>query len=281
MPPITNKFLQEIVSDEFRVLRGADRRFQRAIYNYLQSYKRNVRAYARNQIGSSRAVDLRTFDAIQVSRDLQRILVDSGLGGLVDLHKAELDRIETKALRYFEKAGITSNVSGISRSAVRGYVTFSEFEIRRVMDSRLVDPVQNMFMATALGETPRSELIDVVARTAVANQVDASRHSIEVTIHDLHRGYQRHVTNTKAEELGLDWFIYDGPLDRITSEQCEHLLTLNKHGVPALLRRSEISSDLHPKIPRGRNPLVYGGHINCRHKYYPVTEEEVERRRGA
>lgn len=278
MPNLTDTFFAEIAEGQERFLRGSQRRFQRSITNYLNAYRRNLQRYVNGKMGRRTAVNKRMFDAFTTARDLRAILEDSGLSQMVDLHFAELNRLERQALTYFKKAGITDSLAGISKTAVKAYASYSEYEIRRVMESRLVEPVQNMLLATSLGETSRDELVKVVAKGAAAEQIKVSRSSIETTINDLHRGYQRHVTNVKAKELGLDLFIYRGPLDKITSEQCEHLLLINRYGVEGLLPRNEISSDLHPKLPRGSNPLVNGGHINCRHKYYPITQEEAERR---
>ena len=113
------------------------------------------------------------------------------------------------------------------------------------------------------------------ASQAIANitQLETTLTPRQVTtlVTDSFGQYQRAVTAQKADTLGLEIYWFTGPLDRITSEQCRFLLTINRHGVPGMLYKDEISADLHPELQG--DPLIMGGHWNCRHKYMPVTAD--------
>lgn len=79
--------------------------------------------------------------------------------------------------------------------------------------------------------------------------------------------FNRTITAKKAEELGLDLFLYVGPKsDKIIRKFCERLM--NK--VPAIYTKNEIAA-----MNNGQNldVLTYGGGYNCRHHWRAITEE--------
>ena len=90
-------------------------------------------------------------------------------------------------------------------------------------------------------------------------------------VEDAFAGYQRTVQAEVADNLGMEIFIYIGPADQITSEQCTAMFNVNLHGVPGMLYKNEITVNLHPKLRR--DPLIGGGHPRCRHHWSPITTD--------
>lgn len=94
----------------------------------------------------------------------------------------------------------------------------------------------------------------------------------EVMVNDAFASFQRAVLVETAAAVDLEIFVYIGPDDDITSDQCVEMLHVDKHGAEGMLYKEEITPDLHPNLAKyGRNPLIGGGHPNCRHHWSPVT----------
>jgi hypothetical protein len=90
------------------------------------------------------------------------------------------------------------------------------------------------------------------------------------------RRFGQQVRNEQATELGLEVFIYTGPDDSRTSEQCQFLLreaTTRRAGV--LVSRRAQRPGMHPQLKE--NPLVARGHYNCRHTWMPTDEAGAQR----
>ena len=81
-------------------------------------------------------------------------------------------------------------------------------------------------------------------------------------------GFYRSVTQSKAKELGVDFFAYVGPDDAITRPFCDE--RVNK-----IYTRAQIAKwDNGTNLPAD----VYGGGYNCRHDFLPMTKERAEER---
>lgn len=79
-------------------------------------------------------------------------------------------------------------------------------------------------------------------------------------------GYYRSITQAKAKEVGLDYFVYLGPDDGITRPFC-------KARVNKIFTRSQIS-----KWSNGTDlsAAIYAGGYNCRHDLVPLTKEKAD-----
>jgi hypothetical protein len=50
------------------------------------------------------------------------------------------------------------------------------------------------------------------------------------------------------------------------------MLNVAIHGARGVLYKDEITPHLHPNLEKyGINPLIEGGHPNCRHQWSPIT----------
>lgn len=76
-------------------------------------------------------------------------------------------------------------------------------------------------------------------------------------------GFNRTVTFKKANDLGLDKFVYLGPLDKITRPFCRKI-------VGRVFTTAEIKA---MDNGQGLDVMTYGGGYNCRHQWRPVSDE--------
>ena len=95
----------------------------------------------------------------------------------------------------------------------------------------------------------------------LANQITAEMNTAT-------SGFYRSVTQAKAKELDVEYFVYVGPLDGITRPFC-------KSRVNKIYTRAQIAKwDNGTKLPAD----VYGGGYNCRHDLVPMSKERAEQR---
>lgn len=199
---------------------------------------------------------------------LSTILHESGFDDVIEGYLDQFDHLAKTALDYYTAFGALSpSFAGISTETLDAYVRFTETELRNFVPRKVIAPIQSALLQVNYGN---------LERTAVYEQVAAIETTITTTqavvlVDDAFASFQRAVLQETATALDLGIFLYLGPDDDITSEQCEHMLHVNEHGVEGMLYKDEITIDLHPKLTR--NPLIGGGHPRCRHHWSPVTND--------
>jgi len=241
----------------------------------LNAYVRELRALVRRPASVSQIT--RARDTAQLGRDLLNILQDLGLDQFFTEHQNRFARAETLALEYFERHGIKPSLAGVDTASLDGYITYEQQVLTELVDNRLVKPFRDALLQSNLGtlepEQVESVLESLISRYEIKNargNVFSDR-QIETLVSDSYVRYQRHVQDEKAKALGLEIYHYLGPDDKITRASCRTMLRVSKHGVAGMLPRSEITTALHPDLRA--DPLTAGGGWNCRHRWYPVTNE--------
>lgn len=256
-----------IAAAQIQTVEQAQRRMERMIKKLFRDYEARFEAYIRRK-GAKSVSEIQSV-AFQATlrRDLLKLLEQAGMDDLVSNYVTEFPIITRVTMDFFEASGFSRKLAGASRESLSSFVTLTEKKMRSGLESKLIDPLIDGVFRSSFGGLDRSQVIDnlvSISETLTPGQT-------QTLVNDSFLQYQRAVTTTKAEELELEIFVYAGPLDEITSDQCEYLLGLNEHGMEGALYRDEISADLHPDLKD--NPLIAGGHFNCRHKYFPVSTE--------
>lgn len=97
--------------------------------------------------------------------------------------------------------------------------------------------------------------------------------------------FNRSVTVGKAEELGLEYYVYFGPNDKVTRPFCDYLLGDSarlpaKVNVPVQRDSRVYTKDEIARMDNGQglDPLTFCGGWNCRHQWRPISESEAKRR---
>lgn len=199
--------------------------------------------------------------------ELATILVDSGYESTIANFQDQFEDLTASALEYFKVYGLKPSLAGVSVEDLQVYAKFAESEFAQRINQDLVAPIRSALLQSNLGNVTRESVVQtVLAYSNISNTYRA-----EVLVDDAFAQYQRAVIVQKADNLEMEIYVYLGPSDAKTSDQCEAMLNVNKHGVPGMLYRDEITADLHDDLTR--DPLVGGGHPNCRHQWSPVTED--------
>jgi hypothetical protein len=230
---------------------------------YDQYFLRVARFISKKDKSATDAINMN--DATKVINDLSKILSDSGYEDVIADYLDRFPAVTKQALEYFEAFGVKPSLAGIDEEGLHALINFGRNELTSHIESALVGPVQSHLLQAAVGNVDRSELVNTIL------EMDPSTRNANVLVDDIYAQYQRAVTVQKAQVLDMKIYQYLGPDDAITSEQCDAMLHINKHGVEGMLYEDEITVGLHKNLTR--NPLIGGGHPRCRHQWSPVTED--------
>lgn len=259
--------LVKAVLGEDKNLQRARAQFARKLQNLYRNYKAQVEALLRRPRSIDKAARTAIARTQSIVDQMTSLLAVSGMDDIVADYLDEFPDLTRRALRYFSGLGEEAILGGVDVDRLDAYIDFSERRLRNIVDARLVKPMQEAVFSASFGDRLPSDIVaEVMARADFLTPTQ-----VETVVYDTLVQYERAVTVEKAATLALDIFIYTGPEDEITSPQCEFLLNVTDHGLPGALYQDEISADLHENLRD--NPLIAGGHPNCRHKYMPITED--------
>ncbi len=258
-----------------------------AAEDILEDLARTVRRFAQevnrrvlqiNEPGESTRGRLEQLNnMLRLRQELEDVFVDAGLDDVLAGFGGAFPDMEQLAYRYFESYNIPESQVRISADVVDGWIRFAEDNLIEITDSRILQPVRSAILGATIGNQSREEMRQEVTQAMEAAGVTTkagkpfTNNQVNTYVHDSFRRFQRQVTTESANRLGMRIYQYIGPLDKRTSEQCRFLLLENRYGAPGFWLESDIKTGMHPAIRE--NPLVAGGHFNCRHKFYPVTYE--------
>lgn len=260
----------DIVSEVIKVeeyKEAVQRRFERRVRKFLADVNARVEAMIRRpEVSKAEAFDITV--AVKIAEDLKRVMVDAGSDDLIAEYVEEFGPQTKKSLEYFARvAGAKADLAGVDRESLQALISYSEGTLRQTIDRRYLYPLQDAVFAAAMGAVDMPTAIDAIMSRAD----ELSETQVVTMITDSYVQYQRSVTAQKGAALGLEILVYSGPDDKVTSDQCSALLSMDMHGAEGIFYKDEVSQDLHPDLPP--NPLVEGGHVNCRHRWMPITEE--------
>lgn len=259
---------QDIVKAAVKQESGVEKardRVVRQIQQMLSAYSAEVRVMILDP-KRFKSGDVTFQKASKLIAELAEVLNDTGLDAVVNGYLDEYEQLNEQVKDYFDGAGLSTELSGVSEKSLQTYIGYSEDLLVDTVQRRMVQPLQEaIFQGVFAGRTTEQLMDDIGARL---DTVDAVQ--FESLVEENMRRYQRALTAETAEEVGLLIYEYVGPDDEITSDQCRAILHGGDHGVPAMYLKEEITIDMVDGLKD--NPMVAGGHYGCRHKFMPVTE---------
>jgi hypothetical protein len=212
------------------------------------------------------AIALQTATAVM--SDLHQILIDAGLESVIHDFAHEFPALAEAAVAYYEPFGLDATLAGVASETLAAWVDFSSTQLVNTLDASLIAPVSQALLQVNFGNMTRDALIQQITT------LEPSITTTEATtlVNQSFSSFQRGIVVAKGDSAGLEIYQYLGPDDAITSPQCHAMLTTNLHGAEGVLYKDEITPHLHPNLERyGIQPLIEGGHPNCRHVWSPIT----------
>lgn len=273
--------LQGILNEQEAIAESASAETVRKLRRFLKRYIRNFKAVlADAAVAESAKIELAEQE--QIVRSITELLVESGYREVVQEFERSLSVVGESSIRYFkEYFDRTPTFGGAAKEmldALAGNLLDElDFQVNNKIVRPLESAVRNSVLALETRQAQVADIAKVITEEGILRRDgrEFTQANIEVLVSDAPRRFGQQVRNEQAAELGLEVFVYSGPLDSVTSEQCQFLLTAGRHGVGNFWYRDEIQIGMHPKLKA--NPLVARGHYGCRHAWMPIDEDGAQR----
>ncbi len=240
--------------------------FRKELEAVYRRYKREVTGIMKSNLGYS-AKTVRLAEVSKVLDELDKALAEAGLDDLRITNAKLFKKTTESALKYFVDAGADLSKVNTSIDVFDAYIRHTNINLTKTLDIQLVEPVRTQLFQSTFGGISRAAVVDNIS--ALLPNLSVTK--VEQAADWAFESFQRQVTVETGDRLGLEIYEFMGPMDALTSPQCEAMLEYNEHGAPGFYYLDEITTDLHEDLVYP--PLINGGHPNCRHKFYPVTLE--------
>lgn len=216
-------------------------------------------------------------DVLDIAEQLSDALVEAGLGDVAEMFAPRFKQLEAAAVESFGVQGLPSSKAGLDIDTLNALAELQEARFLNLADEKFVQPLADATIKGVVDRVERAELFSTLREIADEQGIttragtEFTDTQLETLVNDSFRRQYRETKRQKAERIDLPVIWFQGPLDKITSEQCEFLLTEGPHGVPNMWLAEEFTQDLHPKLRE--DPKVAGGHWGCRHTVGYITKE--------
>jgi hypothetical protein len=201
------------------------------------------------------------LNAASVLGGLQTGLEEAGLKSVVrGIRQTYADELSSLATR-FSLTGIDNAFSSADRATVEALISNDLDRVSKLISPYIDDVSSTMLRAVIGGQVP-----DISA--LLGDTTDVLESQLTTELNTMLNGFSRTVTAYKANELGLELFIYIGPEDKLTRDFCSDVLSKD----PPIYTREEIAA---LDNEQGLDAMIYGGGYNCRHQWAAISEEEA------
>jgi hypothetical protein len=210
------------------------------------------------QAGTTGAVD-----AARILGGIRRVLIDKGfneeIGRLDAIFGQELKAISDDLKQYSKGKQIFGDTD---KTIVEQLITFSAEDVTKNFDSYVGDIRREIISGAITGEIPAAGAIK-------EKYTGRIRANLEAELNTSLSAFSRTIQASKAKELGLELFIYQGPDDKITRDFCHETLDRD----PPIYTVEEIAA---LDNGQGLDAMIYGGGYNCRHQWTPISLEKAK-----
>lgn len=204
------------------------------------------------------------LEATSVLSGLLSSLEAQGLQSVVnEIRTTYIDELSSLATR-FEITGFETALSDFNSATVRALITNDTQRVTKLL-TPYVDDVSSTLMRAVIG----GQTLDVSALLDVTTDVLESQ--LETELNTMLSSFSQTVSNNRADELGLELFIYVGPDDKITRDFCEAVL---EEG-PIYTRKEIDDLNNHPDNESDLDVFTYCGGYNCRHRWIGISKEDA------
>lgn len=222
----------------------------------------------RSMLKELRAGELKAKQASRLLGSIMSNLEAGGLGeivkGIETIYASELRAI---MLDFDSTTGRELIVTSSDIEDVETLINFQEQRIYSTIESYVDDTKATLMQQVIAGQVPElDDIIDTADGRIAGN--------IETELNTALMSYNRALHVSKAEEYGLDLFLYIGPDDKITRPFCSDVLSgdvqrIEPRDAPIYTIDEIESMDNGQGLP----VITSGGGFNCRHHWRPITPE--------
>lgn len=248
-------------------LAGTQERFKADIARIFDGFTRQLRRYLKTPDFVSPSDARRLTAAIKVRADILDMLQSAGFDQFVADYQEMFPIIAREALQQFAVFDAPVTMSGVSTKALDALIEQQTFLMRNLVNNQVVEPLMQHLFSSIVADTSIETLISNVSLVAD----NLSTKQVETLVSDSFAQFNRITTRLRADELGFDLYVWLGPQDEATSEQCQALFDEAPYGVAGVWKKDDISADMVDGLQG--DPFIMGGHWNCRHEFRPLDTQ--------
>lgn len=217
--------------------------------------------------------------SLEMRGQIANLLGDTGFNKAVGNLSLAYDKITARTAEGLRAAGIDPK---FTVTDVQSLTAIKAMDFRRweAFSNDLVNTVQSGILDSVVAGEPISILSGKIGDTllGIGESPSLFRSRAQTLANTYIQGFDRTVTARKAQQAGIETFVYLGPKDDLTREFCSDVLAgignkvFNIPSKPGkvIYTLSEIEA-MNNGTPL--NPLQFGGGFNCRHKFRPISKE--------
>ena len=261
------------ITADAKKLEDAARQLEQGLEVLLLRYKNEFRKFIKNPDRYSKTEVGNLALKQQVYVQVNEVLENAGLDSVLRKHLENFPVLTDSALSLFTEFNNPQalNWVGVSQDNLTAVVGAYRDNLVRELDQKLVAPMQS----AVLSQTFLVDRTDDAVEAVLSTMDNISVRQAQRLVDDQYNQYSRAVKLETANRLGLNVFVYVGPLDKATSPQCREILTGASKGAPAgYYKREDINTGMASGL--SYDPFLYGGHPGCRHQFVPLSDEEAE-----
>jgi hypothetical protein len=228
------------------------------VQEFLRGFEREIGRILRKLIAGKKLQDLSARDVAetigQITSQLEALGLQKQMAEVGSLHIKEISGIR----EYFKALKVGEVMTGADAEFVKTLIGYDQIAFKSKVFAE-VDGLKSAVMRSVISGNYAAidDLVDL--------KVGQTTRMAETELRTALSGFSQTVINAKAEEAGLEYYIYVGPDDNITRDYCAERLEANKIWT--------IEEILNTDNGQGLDPFVYGGGYNCRHQWRPITAE--------
>lgn len=200
--------------------------------------------------------DIKGIQAATIIGGIEQALINSGLQTqLAGLEKIYGNRLRDVRSQLQVSVPNQEVLTGADFQLAETLITFDTSKVANRITGYVDDVAGTLMRGVIIGEVPDFSLLEDTLGSGLVN-------NLTTELNTLTQGFYRTITQKKADELGLNLRLYQGPDDKVTRPFC-------KEHVGNIYTVEQIKN---MDNNQGLDVLTYGGGYNCRHEWSPVSE---------
>lgn len=215
-----------------------------------------------------------------ITEEIRNLLTEGEFETVVGELMGEFDTQAAITYRYYDAAFDGFEVPAIANDILAQKKREAVVDLLNSTDQYLTNPMRQSLSNAVSGGATRSDLVEVfnLLINGDADTVGRLERATRQIVSDTFALSDRAVTNTVAEQLGLEWYLYTGGLLDTTRPFCKA-----RNG--KYFRKKEVESwaglgDWAGRMAGTDEKTIFltAGGYNCQHSILPVSEAVVPKR---
>lgn len=201
----------------------------------------------------------RSVEAARRQGDEVADLLRRNFGKVIARYERASETVAASTLEALAGADIPEAFTAQSLASLRAQVDGTLDDVATIAEEGAGE-LRTLIVDIVRSQVPPEEALD-----ALIGKLDGAAARAATMLDTGLAAFDREVSGQVATEAGVEWFLYDGPVDDLTRPYCQERVGK---------RYTLDSLDAVPNDTGPNPPSRYGGGWNCRHRLVPLLDEE-------